>query len=128
MFREAQPRKEKLSPQMREKDLFVFTDGRSPANHDVIHRLLQTTLKDLSMLPKRRFTVLRRSYSNAEFGSGGYASPRRKTGLTQLAPDPLENIFMIMPKQYELPYRESPYPNVVSNNFVRGWQDLSLMT
>ncbi|CAE7463541.1 unnamed protein product [Symbiodinium sp. CCMP2592] len=120
--------KDKLSPQMREKDLFVFADGRSPANYDVIHKLLQTTLKDVSMLPKRRFTIVRRSYSNDEFGSGGYASPRRKSGLTPHAPDPLENLFMVMPKEYELPYRESACPSVISNNFVRGWQGLSLMT
>ncbi|CAE7238311.1 unnamed protein product [Symbiodinium sp. CCMP2592] len=118
--------KEKLSPQMREKDLFVFADGRSPANYEVIYKLLQTTLKDVSMLPKRRFTVIRRSYTNSEF-SGGYATPRRRTGLTPQAPDPLENLFLVMPKAYDLPFRQvSTCPSVISDNFHRGWQGLDL--
>ena len=60
--------------------------------------------------------------------NGGNAAPRRKTGLTQQAPDPLDNLFLVMPKAYDLALKISSSPEIIPNNCHRGWQALDFLS
>ena len=101
-------------------------DGRSPTNSDAICKAITGVLKAVDSMPKRLFTVLRRSYTNIEFAKGGYAAPKRKSSLHPQAPDPLENAYIIVTKEFVMPHRESPVPAVVLDNFCRGWQGMDM--
>ena len=121
-------RKDKATPQFRSQDVFVAMDGRSPTNSDAISKALTGVLKAIDSMPKRLFTVLRRSYTNSEFAKGGYAAPRRKSSLHPQAPDPLENAYIVVTKEFSMPHRESSLPAVVVDNFSRGWQAMDMKT
>lgn len=101
-------------------------DGRSPTNSDAMQKHLTSVLKGVENMPKRLLTVLRRAYTNSEFAVGGYAAPKRKSSLHPQAPDPLENAFIIVTKDFVLKPRDSSLPSVVINNYSRGWQGMDM--
>ena len=119
-------RKDKATPLFRSQDVFVAMDGRSPTNSDAICKANTGVLKAVDSMPKRLFTVLRRSYTNIEFAKGGDAAPKRKSSLHPQAPDPLENAYIIVTKEFVMPHRESPVPAVVLDNLCRGWQGMDM--
>ena len=124
---DAKLRKDKSEPLFRQKDLLIILDGRSPTNTENMARELQRTLKEAAGLPARKYTVLRRFYSNTEFETG-YCSPKRRTAIHPKLADPLENMFMVIPKTFNMPFRESPAPTMVSDNRARGWVGLKMKT
>ena len=115
---DAKLRKDKSEPLFRQKDLLIILDGRSPTNTENMARELQRTLKEAAGLPARKYTVLRHFYSNTEFETG-YCSPKRRTSIHPKVADPLENMFMVILKTFNMPFRESPAPTMVSDNSPR---------
>ncbi|CAE7513458.1 unnamed protein product [Symbiodinium necroappetens] len=113
-------------PLFRSNDVFVAMDGRSPTNSEAMQKQLTSVLKGVENMPKRLLTVLRRAYTNSEFAVGGYAAPKRKCSLNPQAPDPLENAFIVVSKEFVLKHRDSSMPTVVADNFSRGWQGMDM--
>ena len=122
-------RKQKDEPLFRPNDMMLVYDGRSPSNFDSISKAITNTLSQKEVtdtMPRRRYTVVRRAFTNTEFMKDGYLAPRRKSSLNPKTPDPLENLVLILPKTFEFEYRESPNPSIVVDNFSRGWGSLSM--
>ena len=107
-------------PVFTDKDTLVMLDARSPANFDAM-------TKEIKM-PARKYTVIRRFFSNEPFEMDGYAHRRTRRALTPLAPDPLENMVFLAEKGFHLPLRPSTCQEITPNNFSRGWRGVSMKT
>ena len=81
-----------------------------------------------SKMPARRYTIVRRFFSNEPFEMDGYAHRRTRRSLTPLAPDPLENLVFAAEKGFQLPLRPSSCSDICPNNFARGWRGVSMKT
>ena len=106
-------------------------DARSPANFDAMTKEINKVLKPpaiSSKMPARKYTVIRRFFSNEPFEMDGYAHRRTRRALTPLAPDPLENMVFLAEKGVHLPLRPSTCQEITPNNFSRGWRGVSMKT
>ncbi|CAE7654848.1 unnamed protein product, partial [Symbiodinium sp. CCMP2456] len=114
-----------------EKDTLVMLDARSPANFDVMTKELSKVLTApaiSSKMPARKYTVIRRFFSNEPFEMDGYAHRRTRRALTPLAPDPLENMLFLAEKGFQLPHRPSTCQEIAPDNFSRGWRGVTMKT
>ena len=118
-------------PVFTDKDTLVMLDARSPANFDAMTKEINKVLKPpaiSSKMPARKYTVIRRFFSNEPFEMDGYAHRRARRALTPLAPDPLENMVFLAEKGFHLPLRPSTCQEITPNNFSRGWRGVSMKT
>ena len=118
-------------PIFTDKDTLVMLDARSPANFDAMTKEINKVLKPpaiSSKMPARKYTVIRRFFSNEPFEMDGYAHRRTRRALTPLAPDPLENMVFLAEKGFHLPLRPNTCQEITPNNFSRGWRGVSMKT
>ena len=118
-------------PVFTDKDTLVMLDARSPANFDAMTKEINKVLKPpaiSSKMPARKYTVIRRFFSNEPFEMDGYAHRRARRALTPLAPDPLENMVFLAEKGFHLPLRPNTCQEITPNNFSRGWRGVSMKT
>jgi hypothetical protein len=115
----------KLPSVFRSPDMALFLDGRSPGNFISMTSELTKVLKDVKEFPARKFTTVRRMYSNMEFSAGGYAAPVRTERLNPKTPDPLENLILVFHAARKMPYRLGA-PCKVPDNRSRGWYGIDM--
>ena len=117
---------------MTASDILLLHDGRVSKNAKLISASMSLTkmAKPLSEALPRRLGTLKAVYNNREFTSG-WAKPQREGGLSVFSsasalPDPVENIFILLPKNIKLPIRTRSFVDIGGDSRDRAWTGLSL--
>ena len=125
MCRFGDPAKDKQAPLVKETSAVIFLDGRRQANFQTMMSEVSKFVKSCpGLYPKVcPFVAIRCMYHCREFEAGGSLSMTRR-GLSGTAPDPLENMMLLLPKRYKPECR--PIQQYNCDSYSRGWFGLAM--